>query len=141
MSLSVNKFTYAGDNEFDLNFALGYTSQSDVTAYKPGDPIVDLDFDWLTDSRVRLVAGQGLINGDEIVFRRTVSKQQLPVDLLQPGKATRENLELLSKHIMYALHEVLDGPDEVTNIISLTQSEYDAIGTPNAATIYIITDA
>jgi len=33
------------------------------------------------------------------------------------------------------------GADEVTNIISLTQSEYDAIGTPNAATIYIITDA
>jgi len=109
MSLSVNKFTYAGDNEFDLNFALGYASRGDVTAYKPGDPIVGLDFDWLTDSRVRLAAGHGLINGDEIVFRRTVSKQQLPVDLLQPGKATRENLELLSKHIMYALHEVLDG--------------------------------
>jgi len=33
------------------------------------------------------------------------------------------------------------GADAVTNIISLTQSEYDAIGTPNAATIYIITDA
>ena len=32
------------------------------------------------------------------------------------------------------------GADAVTNIISLTQSEYDAIGTPNAATIYIITD-
>jgi len=29
--------------------------------------------------------------------------------LLQPGQATRENLELLSKHIMHALHEVLDG--------------------------------
>ena len=33
------------------------------------------------------------------------------------------------------------GADAVTNIISLTQSEYDAIGTPNAATIYAITDA
>ena len=33
------------------------------------------------------------------------------------------------------------GADAVTNIISLTQSEYEAIGTPNAATIYIITDA
>ena len=33
------------------------------------------------------------------------------------------------------------GADAVTNIISLTQSEYDAIGTPNAATIYIIMDA
>jgi len=33
------------------------------------------------------------------------------------------------------------GADAVTNIISLTQAEYDAIGTPNAATIYAITDA
>ena len=33
------------------------------------------------------------------------------------------------------------GANEVTNIISLTQSEYEAIGTPNAATIYAITDA
>jgi len=33
------------------------------------------------------------------------------------------------------------GADVVTNIISLTQSEYEAIVTPNAATIYIITDA
>ena len=33
------------------------------------------------------------------------------------------------------------GADLVTNIISLTQAEYDAIGTPNASTIYNITDA
>jgi len=109
MGLSVNKFTYAGDNEFDLNFALGYTSQRDVAAYKLGEPERPLLFEWLTDSRVRLSDFNDLVNGDEIEFRRTVSKQQLPVDLLQPGQATRENLELLSKHIMHALHEVLDG--------------------------------
>ncbi|MEM9050297.1 MAG: hypothetical protein AAGC92_16455 [Pseudomonadota bacterium] len=33
------------------------------------------------------------------------------------------------------------GADAVTNIISLTQAEYDAIGTPDAATLYLITDA
>jgi len=33
------------------------------------------------------------------------------------------------------------GADAVVNIISLTQAEYDAIGTPNSATIYAITDA
>lgn len=33
------------------------------------------------------------------------------------------------------------GADAVTNIMSLTQSEYDAIGTPDASTFYIITDA
>lgn len=31
------------------------------------------------------------------------------------------------------------GADTVTNIMSLTQAEYDAIATPDASTIYIIT--
>lgn len=33
------------------------------------------------------------------------------------------------------------GADQVTNIMSLTQAEYDAIGTPDVNTFYIITDA
>ena len=33
------------------------------------------------------------------------------------------------------------GADAVANILSMTQAEYNAISTPNAATIYIITDA
>ena len=33
------------------------------------------------------------------------------------------------------------GADQVTNVISLTQAEYDAITTPNTSTLYIITDA
>ena len=32
------------------------------------------------------------------------------------------------------------GADAVTNVMSLTQAEYDAIGAPNAATLYVITD-
>lgn len=31
------------------------------------------------------------------------------------------------------------GADSITNMMSLTQAEYDAIGTPNATTLYIIT--
>lgn len=108
MGLSVNKFTYSGTDEFDLNFALGYASRNDVTAYKSGDPNVDIDFDWLTDERVRLQAGHDLSNGDLVVFRRTVSKQTLPVDLTQPGEATRENLEEVARHTMRAVHEILD---------------------------------
>ena len=33
------------------------------------------------------------------------------------------------------------GADAVSNIMSLTQAEYDAIITPDASTIYVITDA
>lgn len=32
------------------------------------------------------------------------------------------------------------GSDVVNNIVSLTQAEYDAIGSPDAATLYLITD-
>lgn len=32
----------------------------------------------------------------------------------------------------------ITGADKVTNIVSLTQAEYDAIGTKNASTFYII---
>jgi len=31
------------------------------------------------------------------------------------------------------------GADQITNIISLTQAEYDAIGAPDASTLYVIT--
>jgi hypothetical protein len=34
----------------------------------------------------------------------------------------------------------ITGADAVTNIVSLTQAEYEAIATPNAATLYVITD-
>jgi hypothetical protein len=32
----------------------------------------------------------------------------------------------------------ITGADAVTNIISLTQAEYNAIGTPDAATLYVV---
>ena len=30
------------------------------------------------------------------------------------------------------------GADQITNMLSLTQAEYDAIGTPDASTFYVI---
>ena len=33
------------------------------------------------------------------------------------------------------------GADQITNIMSLTTAEYEAIGSPNSSTLYIITDA
>jgi hypothetical protein len=33
------------------------------------------------------------------------------------------------------------GADAITNIVSLTQGEYDAIGAPDSTTLYYITDA
>lgn len=108
MGLSVNQFTYVGNDEFDLNFALGYTSRGDVTAYKLGEPLVDVNFEWVTDSKVRLTPGHVLLIGDELVFRRTVSKLSLPVNLNNPSEVTRESLTTAYKHLMYIAHELLD---------------------------------
>jgi len=35
----------------------------------------------------------------------------------------------------------VSGADAITNLMSLTQAEYNAIGTPNLSTFYVITDA
>ena len=108
MGLSVNQFTYAGVDEFDLNFAMGYTSRSDVNCVKSGEIPEVIEFDWLTDTRVRVVSST-LSLGDELTFYRTVSKNALPVDLNQPGASTREALEVNSRHAVMIAHEILDG--------------------------------
>jgi hypothetical protein len=132
MSLSVNKFTYEGQDEFDLNFALGYASRSDVSAFADGNPGTSIAFDWLTSSKVELAPGHGLSSGQEVVFQRTVSKSSLPVDLTQPGQATRENLTLLSRHVMYAMHEVLDG--RVSDVSLVSSAVFDSVNSAvNAA--------
>jgi hypothetical protein len=35
----------------------------------------------------------------------------------------------------------ITGADVITNMVSLTQAEYDAIVSPSATTLYVITDA
>lgn len=45
--------------------------------------------------------------------------------------------------LAYSPHLISDpsgvtGADQVTNIMSLTQAEYDAIGAPDASTLYVI---
>lgn len=109
MGLSLNKFTYQGSAEFDLNFALGYASKSDISAYIDKEIPVNLVFDWLSPSRVRITVPAELQVGDTIVFARTVSKTALPVDLTQPGSLTREGVQTAILHSMYAFHEIMDG--------------------------------
>lgn len=109
MGLSLNKFTFTGSDEFDLNFALGYASESDVSAFIEKAVPVGLVFDWITANRVRITVPPELEVGDTIVFARTVSKTTLPVDLTQPGNLTREGVQTAILHSMYAYHEILDG--------------------------------
>ena len=58
---------------------------------------------------------------------------------IQPG----DNISDLSNDENYIPSDItgVAGADKVANIISLTQADYDAIGVPDASTIYNITDA
>lgn len=109
MGYSINRFTFVGQDEFDLNFAQGYSSRSDVTCEVTREGLNSyVEFDWLTDNQVRIDT-TGLQSGDELVFKRTVSKTSLPVDFSVPGNSTREALETNAKHAVYLVHEILDG--------------------------------
>jgi hypothetical protein len=46
----------------------------------------------------------------------------------------------LASNVVVSNTTGITGADQVTNIVSLTQAEYDAIVTPSASTLYIITD-
>lgn len=125
MGLSVNVFTYTGSDEFDLNFAMGYASQSDITCIQSGNPPTEYEFDWIGPSRVRLASGHGLQVGEEIKFYRTVSKTSLPVDLDAPGALTRETVEEVALHNAYMMHEILDG--RIDDVTAVDQAIIDTI--------------
>lgn len=108
MGFSIKEYTFSGDTDFDVNFTLGWASNSDIGCIKVGDPAVVVEFDWIGPSRVRVI-DTDLEAGDTLRFYRTVSKSTLPVDLTQPNRLTREDIETVLLHSVYLMHEVLDG--------------------------------
>ena len=109
MAHTINKFTFNGtQTDYDLSFTGGYRVRSDVTAYKEGVVNTPISFNWLTPARVR-VTTTGLLQGDTIVFQRTVSKENPPVDIMQPNNFTREAVVAAVQHALQAMQEVLDG--------------------------------
>lgn len=127
MGFSVLTFTYKGSEDFDLNFSGGFTNRSDIKCYTAGEHPVEILFDWLTDSKVR-IDSRNVVIGQDIVFTRTVSKTSLPVDYTAPGLTTRENIQTGLNHILYLVHEVLDG-----RIATYTQLSSDVQAVINAA--------
>ena len=65
-----------------------------------------------------------LANNDLLVYNSTTS--------------TWQNKSITSTGIVKSDPSGVTGADQVTNIMSLTQAEYDAITTPDAQTLYII---
>jgi hypothetical protein len=113
MGLSTNTYTYTGGPKtFAVNFADGFLERDHVTVYRVGDVDgmgnqVYLTFTWNSDAEV--LVSDALSNGDEITVERTVEKQNLIVDLDNPGALTREALERNARQTLHAVHEALDG--------------------------------
>lgn len=66
----------------------------------------------------------------------TASQGSTADSALQPG----DNVSDLTNDAAYVPSDPsgVTGADAITNMMSLTQAEYDAIVTPNAATLYVI---
>lgn len=158
MGYSINKYPYAGSNEFDLNFTLGYINRSDVFAYVQDEldtqgSQVFRDITWLDNNRVR-VSGT-FSTGDTVVLQRVVSKQALVIDFETEGTATRQALNTGFKQAIMAVHELYDGaladtalvtatPDAVENalrFISTNSAAILAVGAMDATDLEEVSNA
>lgn len=113
MQYSINEYVYTGGaQEFDINFALGF-DRADVNAQiKPRDLYeapIPLGIVWLTNSRVRLTPDGAIEGGRTVQIQRTVAKDKLPWDFTAPDAVRRESLNYSFTHLLYAIHELLDG--------------------------------
>ena len=109
MAHSYTRYTFNGSRtDYDLTFSGGFRVRNEVSAVKLGAPETPINFDWLSDTRVRINTS-GLVSGDLIEFRRTVSKTSVPVNLLLPNNFTREAIVTAVTHTLQALQEVIDG--------------------------------
>ena len=131
------------DNTDPENPVLSYPTPSDIGALQSGDNVSDLvnDANYLTT-----ISGSNhsQLTLDDGTNPHGTTKSDV-------GLSNVDNTSDLSKPISTATQSALDdkvnsvttgepiGSDQVINVVSLTQAEYDA-GTPVATTFYLITD-
>lgn len=113
MPFSRITYTYSGQPSFAVNFTLGYISQDHVTCRineevdGSGDPAYRT-LTWLTSSTVS-IGGDALVNGDTIVFERTVPKDEVQHDYQNGAILEESNLDESFLQAIMLAHEVLDG--------------------------------
>jgi hypothetical protein len=61
-------------------------------------------------------------------------------DLTTAGKALLDDADAAAQRTTLGLADAVIG-DGITDVVALTQAEYDALGTPDPTTLYVITDA
>ena len=88
------------------------------------------------DSTATILSGDLTGTVNSVAVATVTSGAALGATSTQPG----DNVSTLTNDAAYLPSDpsAVTGADAITNIMSLTQAEYDAITTPNAATLYII---
>lgn len=70
------------------------------------------------------------VGADKLVMLNSEDSDKVVTSTLDQAVAARK--------LVTSDPSAVTGADQITNIMSLTQAEYDAIGTPDAATLYVI---
>ena len=88
------------------------------------------------DSTATILSGDLTGQVNSVAVATVTSGSALGATSTQPG----DNVSTLTNDAAYLPSDpsAVTGADAITNIMSLTQAEYDAITTPNATTLYII---
>ncbi|AUZ94787.1 tail fiber protein [Agrobacterium phage Atu_ph03] len=114
MALSV--IVVPGDGvttQFNIPFSLGYIKESDITARVGSevDGAGNPSYRALTflSPEIVEVAGTPTPVGQNIVFRRTVDREQLIVDFEDGDVINEENMNTAQRQAIMLVHEVLDG--------------------------------
>jgi len=101
-----------GDQDFPINFALGFLKTTDIQVYVQGE--VDGLGDTIFRSYTFLDAGtirvtDPITAGSTVIIERTVSKNDLEISVDNTGAITRVTLTRAFKQLMMNIHELLDG--------------------------------
>ncbi|QXP44059.1 tail spike protein [Stappia phage SI01] len=96
-----------------LDFALGYLNENDVTCRVGGEvdgagAPVYRDITFLSETLVQ-ISGAAPGNGVQVVFDRTVEKEDTIVHFSDGDVLDENNLDLSFKQILMVVHEALDG--------------------------------
>jgi hypothetical protein len=157
------KTEHEGPETGDVFITVAHNSVNLLTAYELGAAEGSIDFLWdgyawtyansyLARSFPGRVLQLPLVSGTlaleqpaDNVFRIVGSadatkKVAFEVDGLTPATTRTLTVPNASGTIVVSSTTGITGADAVTNIVSLTQAEYNAIGSPDAATLFLITD-
>jgi len=121
---------YTGDGtttQYAIAFSLGFLSRDDVHAFVND---VEVPFTWINDGLLELDTAPA--NGDAVLFRRIVSKEELIHDYHDGAVVIEKNLDESNMQNLMAVHEMLDGffDLKVNNEVDMLMNRIINLGDP-----------